>query len=82
MPAEYEILIVGTSPSSEKGGISSALEGYFQGIKELNIAHCHISTHAGADGNSSMLKHWFYAGKQLKKEIEKKLGKKVIVQGV
>jgi len=81
MPAEYEILIVGTSPSSEKGGISSALEGYFQGIKELNIAHCHISTHAGADGNSSMLKRWFYAGKQLKKEISrvKSAGKQPIV---
>lgn len=81
MPAQYEVIIVGTSPSSEKGGISSALEGYFQGIKALGIAHCHISTHAGADGNSSMLKRWLLAAKQLKKEISrvKSTGKMPIV---
>lgn len=71
MPIQYEVVIVGTSPLGEKGGISSALDGYFQGMSELNISYCHINTHAGKDSKLGMLMRWFRAFSQLKKEVRR-----------
>lgn len=59
MLQKQHLIIVGTESGAGKGGISTALEGYIQGVQQLDIPHTLVVTHTGNEGSLTGIKRWF-----------------------
>lgn len=55
-----KLLIVGTKPISGRGGISTAMEGYLEGLSEIDFEWEYINSHVGQSGITGFIKNWFF----------------------
>jgi len=61
MSKPLKIIVVGTKPSSGRGGISTALEGYIEGLDIENQDYSYVNSHIDSSSKVTMLKTWFSA---------------------
>lgn len=65
MNKQLKLIIVGTQPSSGRGGISTALEGYLEGLKVTEQKFSFVNSHVDRTSKLMILKTWFLAFKKV-----------------
>lgn len=69
MSNNIKLIIVGTAVGSGKGGISVSLQGYIQGLNELEQDYIFVNSHVCSVSFFTGLKVWFKALTEVRKHI-------------